>query len=141
MTWFSLPALLGGGLIGISATLFLIGLGRIMGVSGITRNLISRKGFTDWRFCFVLGLLLSPWAYYLIVGSLPQIEITQSIPLIIIAGLLVGIGSTLGSGCTSGHSVCGIARFAPGSFVITFLFMLAGGISVFIVRHLLGLGG
>lgn len=138
MTWFSLPALVGGIVIGSSATLLLIGIGRIMGVSGILNNLLSRKGITDWRLLFLVGLLISPWIYYLVAGTLPAVEVTQSLPLLIGAGLLVGIGSAMGSGCTSGHSICGISRFAPGSFVITAIFMLAGGLSVFILKHLMG---
>lgn len=138
MTWFSLPALLGGIVIGVAAVLFLLGMGRIMGVSGILSNLLSRKGFTDWRLLFMVGLLISPGIYYLVAGSLPTVEVTNSLSLLIIAGLLVGIGSALGSGCTSGHSICGISRFAPGSLVITVLFMMAGGVSAFMLKHLMG---
>lgn len=138
MTWFSLPALLGGIVIGCAAVLFLIGMGRIMGVSGILNNLLSRKGITDWRLLFMVGLLISPWIYYLAAGSLPDVEVTNSLPLLIGAGLLVGIGSAMGSGCTSGHSICGISRFAPGSLVITVIFMIAGGMSVFLLKHVVG---
>ncbi|UNM97457.1 YeeE/YedE family protein [Ignatzschineria rhizosphaerae] len=138
MTWFSLPALLGGIVIGFSGLLLLIGVGRIMGVSGILNNLLSKKGMTDWRLLFVVGLLISPWIYDVVIGSLPSVEVTQSVPLLIIAGLLVGIGSALGSGCTSGHSICGISRLAPSSLIITGLFMLSGGIAVFILKHLIG---
>ena len=138
MTWFSLPALLGGIVIGCAAVLFLIGMGRIMGVSGILNNLLSRKGVTDWRLLFIVGLLISPWIYYLAAGSLPMVEVTQSFPLLVGAGLLVGVVSAMGSGCTSGHSICGISRFAPGSLVITGIFMVAGGVSVFILKHLMG---
>ncbi len=138
MTWFSLPALLGGIVIGCAAVLFLIGMGRIMGVSGILNNLLSRKGITDWRLLFMVGLLISPWIYYLAAGSLPAVEVTNSLPLLIGAGLLVGIGSAMGSGCTSGHSICGISRFAPGSLVITAIFMIAGGMSVFLLKHVVG---
>lgn len=138
MTFFSLPALVGGIVIGFSAILLLLGLGRIMGVSGILNHLLSRQGFTDWRLLFIAGLLLSPTLYYLVVGSLPVIEVTNSLPLLIGAGLLVGVGSAMGSGCTSGHSICGIARFAPGSLLITVIFMVAGGLSVFVLKHLMG---
>lgn len=138
MTWFSLPALIGGIVIGVAAVLFLLGMGRIMGVSGILSNLLSRKGITDWRLLFMVGLLISPWIYYLANGSLPVVEVTNSLPLLIGAGLLVGVGSAMGSGCTSGHSICGISRLAPGSLVITVLFMVAGGVSVFVLKHLMG---
>ncbi len=140
MTFFSLPALLGGLLIGCAAVLFLIGLGRIMGVSGIVSNLLTRQGITAWRVLFVVGLLISPGIYYLIAGSLPTVSVTASIPLLIAAGLLVGVGSAMGSGCTSGHSICGISRFAPGSLIITVLFMVAGGVTVFVLKHLM-MGG
>ncbi|PWD87782.1 YeeE/YedE family protein [Ignatzschineria cameli] len=140
MTFFSLPALLGGLLIGCAAVLFLIGLGRIMGVSGIVSNLLTRQGITAWRVLFVVGLLISPGIYYLIAGSLPTVSVTSSIPLLIAAGLLVGVGSAMGSGCTSGHSICGISRFAPGSLIITVLFMVAGGVTVFVLKHLM-MGG
>lgn len=138
MTWFSLPALIGGGMIGLAAMLFLLGIGRIMGVSGILNNLLSKKGITDWRLLFMVGLLISPWIYYFTVGYLPDVKVTSSVPLLIVAGLLVGIGSALGSGCTSGHSICGISRLAPGSFVITAVFMVAGGVMVFILKHWIG---
>ncbi len=138
MTFFSLPALLGGILIGIAAVLFLLGLGRIMGVSGIVSNLLSRSGLTMWRLCFIAGLLIAPTLYYLVVGSLPAVTVTSSWPLLVGAGLLVGIGSAMGSGCTSGHSICGISRLAPGSLVITVVFMVAGGVTVFILKHLIG---
>lgn len=138
MTFFSLPALLGGILIGISAVLFLLGLGRIMGVSGIVSNILSRSGITAWRLCFIVGLLIAPALYYIIAGSLPAVTVTDSWPLLVGAGLLVGIGSAMGSGCTSGHSICGISRLAPGSLVITVLFMVAGGVTVFVLKHLIG---
>ncbi|GGZ77414.1 hypothetical protein GCM10007161_05770 [Ignatzschineria indica] len=140
MSFFSLPALLGGLLIGCAAVLFLIGLGRIMGVSGIVSNLLTRQGITAWRLLFVIGLLISPGVYYLIAGSLPSVSVTSSVPLLIAAGLLVGVGSAMGSGCTSGHSICGISRFAPGSLIITVLFMVAGGVTVFVLKHLM-MGG
>lgn len=140
MNWFSLPALVGGVLIGLSSVLFLLGIGRIMGVSGIVSRILTRSGFKDWRVVFIAGLLISPWIYYLIAGDLPLVEVTSSPTLLIAAGLLVGVGSALGSGCTSGHSICGIARFAPGSLVITIIFMLAGGTSVFVLKHLMNAG-
>ena len=140
MSFFSLPALLGGLLIGCAAVLFLIGLGRIMGVSGIVSNLLTRQGITAWSLLFVIGLLIYPGVYYLIAGSLPSVSVTSSLPLLIAAGLLVGVGSAMGSGCTSGHSICGISRFAPGSLIITVLFMVAGGVTVFVLKHLM-MGG
>ncbi len=139
MTFFSGSALIGGLIIGLAAFIFLLFLGRIMGVSGIVGNLMTRSGFTAWRALFVIGVMLAPWVYRWVTGSFPEIEISSHGLLLVIAGLLVGIGSSLGSGCTSGHSICGISRYSPSSVLITILFMVAGGITVFIVKHLLGL--
>lgn len=139
MTFFSGSALIGGLIIGLAAFIFLLFLGRIMGVSGIVGNLMTRSGFTAWRALFVIGVMLAPWVYRWGTGSFPEIEISSHGLLLVIAGLLVGIGSSLGSGCTSGHSICGISRYSPSSVLITILFMVAGGITVFIVKHLLGL--
>ncbi len=138
--WFSGNALVGGLVIGLAAITFLLFLGRIMGVSGIVSNLISRGCFTWWRLLFVLGLFAAPWVYQLF-AELPPIKISSNIILLIVAGLLVGIGSALGSGCTSGHSICGISRYSPSSLLVTLLFMVAGGVTVFLVKHLLQIGG
>ena len=135
---FSLPALLGGLVIGLSAALYFLFLGRVMGVSGIIGNLLSRCGFTLWRLLFVVGLLASPWIYGLIT-EVPVAEITDNRWVLIIGGLLVGLGSAMSSGCTSGHSICGISRLSPSSVLVTIIFMVAGGIAVFVIKHLLGL--
>lgn len=137
-SFFSLPALLGGLLIGLSAAIYFLFLGRVMGVSGILSNLLSRCGLTSWRLLFVVGVIISPWIYSLI-APLPVPEITNNKILLIVAGLLVGVGAALSSGCTSGHSICGISRLSPTSVVVTMIFMVAGGIAVFFVKHLLGL--
>lgn len=137
-SFFSLPALLGGLLIGLSAAIYFLFLGRVMGVSGILGNLLSRSGLTSWRLLFVVGVVISPWIYSLI-APLPVPEITNNKMLLIVAGLLVGVGAALSSGCTSGHSICGISRLSPTSVVVTMIFMVAGGIAVFFVKHLLGL--
>ncbi|KZX36850.1 hypothetical protein B9T11_05165 [Wohlfahrtiimonas chitiniclastica] len=137
-SFFSLPALLGGLLIGLSAAIYFLFLGRVMGVSGILGNLLSRCGLTSWRLLFVVGVIISPWIYSLI-APLPVPEITNNKILLIVAGLLVGVGAALSSGCTSGHSICGISRLSPTSVVVTMIFMVAGGIAVFFVKHLLGL--
>ena len=135
---FSLPALLGGLVIGLAAALYFLFLGRVMGVSGIIGNLLSRCGFTLWRLLFVVGLLASPWIYGLIT-EVPVAEITDNRWVLIIGGLLVGLGSAMSSGCTSGHSICGISRLSPSSVLVTIIFMVAGGIAVFVIKHLLGL--
>ena len=135
---FSLPALLGGLVIGLAAALYFLFLGRVMGVSGILGNLLSRCGFTLWRLLFVVGLLASPWIYGMIT-EVPVAEITDNRWVLIIGGLLVGLGSAMSSGCTSGHSICGISRLSPSSVLVTIIFMVAGGIAVFVIKHLLGL--
>ncbi|MDG9730123.1 YeeE/YedE thiosulfate transporter family protein [Ignatzschineria sp. RMDPL8A] len=135
---FSLPALLGGLVIGLAAALYFLFLGRVMGVSGIIGNLLSRCGFTLWRLLFVVGLLASPWIYGMIT-EVPVAEITDNRWVLIIGGLLVGLGSAMSSGCTSGHSICGISRLSPSSVLVTIIFMVAGGMAVFVIKHLLGL--
>ena len=135
---FSLPALLGGLLIGLAAMIYFLFLGRVMGVSGILSSTLSKHGFTLWRALFIIGILISPWVYSLF-AQVPVAELTNNKYLLIIGGLLVGLGAGLSSGCTSGHSIGGIARLSPSSVVVTIIFMVAGGVSVFIVKHLLGL--
>ncbi len=135
---FTAMSFVGGVFIGIATVLLLLGIGKIAGISGIVGNLLSPKQSNAWQWLFVIGLLISPLIYQLF-ASLPPIEVTSSVPLLIIAGLLVGFGTRLGSGCTSGHGICGNARLSPRSMLATVSFMLAGMITVFIVRHLLAL--
>ncbi|MFC6635423.1 YeeE/YedE family protein [Microbulbifer taiwanensis] len=131
-------ALAGGALIGLASALLLLLNGRIAGISGILGGLIDRTaGETGWRRAFVLGLLLSPLVW-LLFAALPPIRIEAGYPLLIAAGLLVGIGTRYGSGCTSGHGVCGLSRLSPRSLVATLGFMGAGFATVFATRHLLG---
>jgi uncharacterized membrane protein YedE/YeeE len=131
-------ALAGGAIIGVAAAIMLLLNGRITGISGILGGILS-AGSKDipWRVAFIAGLLLAP-AGWLLMADLPAIQIDAGYPVIIIAGLLVGIGTRYGSGCTSGHGVCGISRFSPRSLVATGTFMVAGFATVYIVRHLLG---
>ncbi len=135
---FTAISFVGGLLIGVATVLLLLGIGKIAGVSGIVANLLSSKKSQAWQCLFVLGLVISPLVYQLF-ATLPPTEVTSSVLLLIIAGLLVGFGTRLGSGCTSGHGVCGNARLSPRSMVATITFMLAGMITVFIFRHLLAL--
>ncbi len=134
-----LLAVLGGVLIGAAAVLLMATLGRVAGISGIASGLI-RRGVADrgWRLAFVFGLLLAPMLLWLLHGDsgigLPQV----GLPWMALAGLLVGFGTGIGSGCTSGHGVCGIARLSPRSLLATAVFMLSGIASVYVVRHLLG---
>lgn len=132
-----LSALLGGALIGLSAAIFILLNGRIAGISGIMGGLLKPANKTDalWRGAFVAGLLLAPWLYQRF-SPLPESTIDTPWPVLIVAGFLVGFGSRLGSGCTSGHGVCGISRLSTRSIVATLTFMATGGITVLVVRHL-----
>ena len=133
-------ALAGGLLIGLAAALLLILSGRIAGVSGMAASAlgIADKG-PPWSqaAAFVAGLPLGAWliASYL---RAPEIEVAGSVPLLIAAGLLVGFGTRLGNGCTSGHGVCGLARLSPRSIAATIAFMAAGFLTVLVARHLIG---
>lgn len=134
-----LLSLIGGVLIGLAAVTLMAGLGRIAGVSGIAAGALSAvRGDRGWRLAFVAGLVVGPW-----LASLGGLRDSIGAPLVpwpwmALAGLLVGLGTRLGSGCTSGHGVCGIARLSPRSLAATGAFMSAGIVTVFVVRHLLG---
>lgn len=130
-------ALGGGALIGLAVWVLLHGNGRIAGISGITGGLLSRAADKGWRIAFLVGLLLSPWLWQRFT-TLPTMTIDADTPLLIGAGLLVGISTRYGSGCTSGHGVCGLARLSPRSLAATLLFMGSGFVTVYGVRHLLG---
>ena len=132
--WSSLA---GGVLIGISAAMLLLFNGRIAGISGIVGGLLRpARGDIGWRMAFLLGLLFAPLIYGL-AAPLPAVRIDADTVTLVVAGLLVGIGTRYGSGCTSGHGVCGLSRLSPRSMVATAAFMLAGFVTVFIVRHLI----
>ena len=134
-------ALIGGAFIGLSAVIMLAGNGRIAGISGILGGAISSRGDERrWRILFLAGLLLATLLYQIVSSSPITIETQASPELLVIAGLLVGFGTRLGSGCTSGHGICGIARFSKLSFAATVMFMLFGFITVYVTRHLLELG-
>jgi uncharacterized membrane protein YedE/YeeE len=129
-------ALMGGALLGVAVTVLLLWNGRIAGISGILGGLLQPKaGNIAWRVAFILGLMASPLVYSLFT-ELPSIEIEADLPILVLAGLLVGIGTRYGAGCTSGHGVCGLARFSLRSLVATLSFMFAGFITVWLVRHL-----
>lgn len=134
-----LRALLGGSLIGLSASLLLLLNGRIAGISGILERAMRRpKGDSHWRLFFLAGLLVGGG---LIAGLTPELLVngtSMSPPRLIVAGILVGFGTLLGSGCTSGHGVCGISRFSPRSLLATFIFMGFGMITVALLRAFLG---
>lgn len=131
--WASLA---GGMLIGLSAAVFVLFNGRIAGISGILGGLLEwPKGDVAWRVAFLAGLIGAPLVYGAVL-TLPEVRIDADIPTLIIAGLLVGVGTRYGSGCTSGHGVCGLSRMSPRSLVATVAFMIAGFATVFVVRHL-----
>jgi hypothetical protein len=134
-----ISALIGGALIGAGIVLLMIANGRIAGVSGILGRAIQPDGPEwRWRVGFIAGLIGGA-ALAMLAGFAPAaIEITGSLPLLIGGGLLVGFGTQLGSGCTSGHGVCGLARLSPRSLVATGLFMASGAATVFVMRHAIG---
>lgn len=132
-------ALAGGLLIGVSAALLLWLNGRIAGISGIAGGLISGAASDRaWRALFLIGLIGGVALYRLAGGPLEEIELTPSLPLLAAGGLLVGIGTRIGGGCTSGHGVCGLGRLSPRSIAATVTFIVAAGATVFVVRHILG---
>ena len=132
-------ALIGGLLIGASAALFLILNGRIAGISGILGGLLQpRRDELGWRIAFLAGLLAAPLIYAAAGGAVPSLSIDAPVSLLILAGLLVGFGTRLGAGCTSGHGVCGIGRGSPRSLAATGIFMMAAVLTVFVARHVLG---
>jgi len=127
----------GGLLIGLASVLFLFMNGRIAGISGILGGLLAPgKGDTGWRLAFLGGLLAAPLLVSLF-QAVPAPTVEAGTPVLLIAGLLVGLGTRYGSGCTSGHGVCGLSRLSPRSLVATAAFMLAGFATVFVMRHLL----
>ena len=135
------PALAGGVLIGTAAGLFVLLNGRIAGISGVLGGLLRpAAGDVAWRIAFVAGLVGAPLLYAL-VAVLPQPRIAASYGALVVAGLLVGIGTRYGSGCTSGHGVCGLSRLSPRSLVATIVFMAAGFAVVFVIRHVLTRSG
>ena len=134
-----LSALIGGALIGLSAVILWIMDGRVAGISGIAGGLVDPAASdAGWRIAFLLGLLAAPLVYWTAGGGYPSVAITSSLPLLVAGGLLVGFGTRLGGGCTSGHGVCGMARLSPRSLAATLVFMAGGFATVFVARHLVG---
>lgn len=132
------PSFAGGVLIGLAAALSILLVGRVAGISGILGGLLRpARGDIGWRAAFVAGLFAAPWLMEALGARLaPSIDATG--PALVVAGLLVGYGTRLGSGCTSGHGVCGISRLSPRSFTATALFVGAGFVTVYLLRHGLG---
>jgi uncharacterized membrane protein YedE/YeeE len=133
-----ISSLLGGLLIGLAAAVLWLANGRIAGISGIVGALPSaRSGDVAWRVAFLGGLIVSPLLWAALAGP-PVVSLEASLPTVIAGGLLVGFGTRLGGGCTSGHGVCGLARFSRRSIVATCVFMVAGFATVFVARHVVG---
>ncbi|MEY2622666.1 MAG: hypothetical protein RIT26_2486 [Pseudomonadota bacterium] len=132
--------MLGGILLGLASAIFILFNGRILGISGILGGLMSpRRGDVSWRVFFFLGMAAAPavFAWLAPQGFLPAPRIDASDSLIVLAGLLVGLGTRYGSGCTSGHGVCGLSRLSARSLAATLAFMAAGFATVFVMRHVL----
>ena len=136
MSFTPWAALAGGVLIGAAAALFVLLNGRIAGISGIVGGLLRpARGDVAWRAAFIAGLVGAP-AVYALIAVLPRSRIDASWTALVVAGLLVGLGTRYGSGCTSGHGVCGLSRLSPRSLAATAAFMGAGFVTVFAIRHL-----
>jgi uncharacterized membrane protein YedE/YeeE len=130
-------ALIGGAIIGAAVALFAVLNGRIAGVSGILGGLARpQAGDISWRIAFVAGLIAAPLAFRLL-AALPEIRVGASVPVLVAAGLLVGVGTRYGGGCTSGHGVCGVSRMSPRSIAATLAFMATGFATVYVARHLI----
>jgi len=127
-------------MVGLSAVLLMAVMGRIMGATGVLAGLLRPVALTDWswRAAVLAGMVSGPLALLLFRGQMPTVQVPVSTPMLIVGGFMVGIGVTFGSGCTSGHGVCGVARLSRRSVVATLTFMLTTAITVYIVRHVVG---
>ena len=138
-TFTPLTALAGGGLIGLATAVLLLANGRVAGVSGIIGSAMARADSnTAWRLAFVAGIVLGAFAITRLVPATAAVALPGSVPLLVAAGLLVGFGTRLGGGCTSGHGVCGLARLSPRSLVATAVFFAVAVATVFVARHVVG---
>lgn len=131
-------SLLGGVLIGLSSALLYLGQGRIAGISGIFGGMLSKfcRDFV-WRYFFIAGLVAGGVIVYLMMPEKTAVNFVHPLPFFAIGGLLVGVGTRLGNGCTSGHGICGLGRRSPRSLAAVMTFMLAGGVTVFIMGRFL----
>jgi uncharacterized membrane protein YedE/YeeE len=140
-TLFTPFASLGGGaLIGLGAVLLMLGLGRIFGATGIMSGLVFAENSSEfsWRAAMVVGMTLSPGLIFLVTGKMPELSVPVSPLMIAIGGVIVGFGASLGSGCTSGHGVCGLSRLSVRSIVAVPTFMVTAAITVYLIRHVFG---
>ncbi len=131
-------ALIGGAMIGLSAVIMMLGLGRVAGIAGIVGGLLwpNVEEFS-WRGAFVVGLVAGPLLYVATTTAPVALDVSGNVYVLIAGGLLVGFGTRFGGGCTSGHGVCGIARLSPRSLVATAVFMVTAGLVVFLTRHVI----
>ncbi len=132
--------LIGGMLIGLGGAVYLLGNGRVMGASGILGGLVdgSGKNSVDERMAFIAGVVVMPLILRPIIAPQAETHLTSDLAIVVIAGLLVGVGTRIANGCTSGHGVCGISRFSLRGIVATVFYILAGGLTLTLFRHLLG---
>jgi uncharacterized protein len=131
---------IGGMLIGLAAVMLMLGNGRIAGMTGIFGGLlVQRASDWQWRAAFIAGAVAAPMLYVFLTGKAIELSFPISPAMMVIGGLIVGVGVTYGSGCTSGHGVCGMARFSRRSFVATCVFMASTFATVYVVRHVIGL--
>lgn len=141
MTEFTpIASTLGGVLIGLAAVMLMAFQGRVFGATGILAGFLSPANSSDWawRAALLAGMVSGPLAYAILTGHMPAIDVPVSKVALIVGGFIVGIGVTFGSGCTSGHGVCGLARLSPRSIVAVLSFMFSTGVTVYIVRHVIG---
>lgn len=133
-------SLAGGVLIGLAATLLMLFRGRVMGATGVLAGLVQPASSSEfsWRAALVAGMVTGPAVVWLVTGALPVVQVPVSTIALVVGGLIVGVGVTYGSGCTSGHGVCGMARLSPRSIVATLTFMAFTFATVFIIRHVIG---
>ncbi|QLI83109.1 YeeE/YedE family protein [Chitinibacter fontanus] len=131
-----IASLIGGAMIGLAAGLLILLAGRIAGIAGIIGGLLTGASDKNWRILFMAGLVLSPviWRWF---APLPELNMVTSPVGLIVAGLLVGMGTRYANGCTSGHGICGLSRFSLRSLVAVVSFMSAGFVTVFVIKHLI----
>lgn len=131
---------LGGALIGLAAVAMMALHGRIAGISGILGGILPPSTVSDvgWRVAFLMGMIAAPSLWLLLSGNMPEIQVPPTTAMLIAGGFIVGIGVSYGSGCTSGHGVCGIARLSPRSIAATLTFMATTTVTVYVVRHVAG---
>lgn len=133
-------SLIGGVLIGAAAVLLMVVRGNVLGATGILAGFMNPSSSSDWSWRAILigGMLTAPLLILFVTGTTPEIQVPVTRPMMIIGGLIVGVGVTYGSGCTSGHGVCGIARLSPRSIVATVSFMATAFATVYVLRHVIG---